>query len=91
LCKHLSIAIPLDELNRDVEVEQTRERFPRHRTQNNIASNDDMGYSFLANLMEDSLECGKIAMEVIEDGDTHNRSNLTRLATGITSSPGWRP
>jgi hypothetical protein len=44
LCKHSHLAIALDELHWNIEVQQTLDCFPRHRTWNHVAPNHDLIY-----------------------------------------------
>jgi hypothetical protein len=78
LCKHDTIAIAVDELHWSIELEQTRQRFARHRAWKHIAPDHDMLYSCFTNIVEDSLECAEVSMNVIECSDPHKNLPLYR-------------
>ena len=69
--KHLTVAVALDELHWDVEVQQTRDRFTRHRALNHIAPDHDMVYVCVTNLLEYGLEGGEVRMNIVECSDAH--------------------
>jgi hypothetical protein len=71
LSKHLTVAIALDKLDGDREIQQTRECFAWHRTGNNIASNHDLVYLRLANVLEHGLMRREAPMNIIECSETH--------------------
>lgn len=71
LCKHRSIAIAVDELDWNIEVQQTREALTRHRARNHVAPDDYLVYFCSANILKHSLECGEVAMNIIDCSDTH--------------------
>ena len=78
-CKHLTVAIALDELDWNVEVQQTRDCFPWHRARKHIAPDYYMVYFCLTNILEYSLKCGEVRMNIIDCSDPHNRpSSLSR-------------
>jgi hypothetical protein len=68
----LTIAVALDKLYWNVEVQQIRECLTRHRAQNYIAPNDYMVYVCLANVSEYSLECRQVTMNIIKRGNPHD-------------------
>src|ERR1700687_2987021 len=73
LCEHDSVAIAVDELNWNIQIEQARQRLTRHRARKDIASDHDMVYLRSTNILEDGLQCGEVSMNVIERSDPHNR------------------
>src|SRR5882724_2665054 len=86
LCKHHSIAIALDELRRNIEVQQTCHRFIRHRPGKHIAPDHYLIYSCLTNVLEDSLKCGKVGMNVIDCRDAHSRNFLNGAESLVANS-----
>lgn len=66
LFEHCNLAVPVDELNRNTDVEQTGECFTRHRARNDIAPDHDLVDFCLTNLVEYSLKGGKISMNIVE-------------------------
>src|SRR5207237_3794205 len=77
LCEHLTVAVALDELHGNVEVQQARQRFTRQRARKHVAPDYDMIYSGLTNLLQHCLERGEIAMNVIECSDSHGTNALS--------------
>src|ERR1700730_883345 len=75
LCKHVHLAVALDELNWNIETQQTIDCFQRHRTGHHIAADHDLIYVGLTNILEDSLERGKIAVNIVDRSDAHRISN----------------
>jgi hypothetical protein len=71
--EHLALAVPADEPNRKIEVQQGRDRLPRHRPRNHIAPHDDLVDSVAMDLLEDGLESGEVPMNVVDGGDPHGR------------------
>src|SRR3989442_9926737 len=80
LCKHLTVAIALDKLYWNIQVQQTRECFTWHRAQNHIAPDHYMVYLCLTNILEYSLKCGEVAINIIDCSDPHNRPFLCWLS-----------
>src|SRR3984893_16444080 len=74
LCKHVHLAVALDELNWNIQAQQTVNCFPRHRTRNHIAADDRLIYACLSNILEDSLERGEIAVNIIDRSNAHEVS-----------------
>src|SRR5207253_7999230 len=56
LCKHYTVAVALNELHRNIEVQQTCHRFIRHRPGKHIAPDHYLIYSCLTNVLEYSLK-----------------------------------
>src|SRR5256885_705733 len=75
LCEHHSIAIALDELHRNIEVQQTGDCFIWHRPGKHIAPNHYLIYFCLTNVLQHSLKCWKIRMNVIDCTDRHDRAS----------------
>jgi hypothetical protein len=59
------------ELSGNVEVRQACESLTRHRARKHIAPDHDVVDAFSSDLVEYGLECGKVAMNVVECGDRH--------------------
>ena len=76
-CEHLAVAVALDELHENVEVQQARQRFTRQRARKHIAPDHDMVRSCLPNLLQHCLERGEIAMNVMECSDSHGTNALS--------------
>src|SRR5437660_11702418 len=74
-CKHLTVAVALDELHWNVEVQQTRDCFTWHRSGKHIAADHQMICFCLTNILEDSLKCGEVRMNIIDCSDPHNRQS----------------
>jgi len=78
LRKHLAVAVAVDELRRNVEVEQALNSFARHRAGNNIATDDNtvhIGFTYLPEY------CGKrvsVGMDVVDGSDA--RDETPRIA-----------
>src|SRR4051812_39829784 len=73
LRKHNTIAVALNELHWKVQVQQTRDRFIRHRAGKHIASDHYLIYFRLTNILEYSLKRGKVRMNIVNCSDPHNR------------------
>ena len=73
LRKHDTVAIASDELHWDVEVEQTRQRFTGHRARKHIAADDDVVDVCLTDILEYSLERGKVRMNIVDCSDPHRK------------------
>ena len=74
--KHLAVAVALDELDWNIEVQQARECFTWHRSRKHVAPDHHMVYICLTNILEYSLECREVSVNVIERSDSHNRPFL---------------
>src|SRR5205823_3978237 len=70
-CKHVRFAIALDELHWKVEGQQTLDCFARHRTRNHVAPDHYLVYVRSTNILEHSLKCGKVPMNIIDCTDRH--------------------
>jgi hypothetical protein len=55
----------VDELHRQIQVEQESERFTRHRTRNDVPSDHDLIHARLLNLLEDSFQRRDIRVDII--------------------------
>ena len=75
LCKHHTIAVALDELHGNVEIPQTRDRFIWHRAGKHIAPDHYLIYFCLTNILEYSLECGEVRVNIVNCSDPHNRTS----------------
>jgi len=76
-CKHLSVAIAMDEMQGNIQLEQSPECFAWHRPRYYITSDDYLIYLCSTNLVEDRLECGKIPMNVIDCSRAHKSKHST--------------
>jgi hypothetical protein len=83
LREHHALAISVDELNWDIEVEQTTERLPGHRAWQHIPTDDDMIDPGSANVAQHSLQCGEVGMDVVQRRDAGHPANAasTRSST----------
>src|SRR5207253_3309326 len=86
LRKHFTVAVTEDELHRKVEVQQTRERFTRHRAGKHIAAHDDTIDVRLTNIPEHRLERRKVSVDVVERGDSHRPFLDARLEPDTTDA-----
>ena len=77
LREHLTLAVALNELNRQWRREQTLERLSRHRAEDRVASNDDEVDICGMDILQHGLERREVAMNVIERGDPHGRHGLS--------------
>jgi len=66
LFTHSTIAIPFNELYWDIEVQQTCERFARHRAWEHIAPDYYVVYFGLTNILEDSLQCRQVPVNIVD-------------------------
>ena len=71
--KHLTVAIALDKLDWNTELQQACKCLTWHRARKHIASDHYMFYPCLTNIMQDSLKCGEVAVNIIDCSDPHNR------------------
>jgi hypothetical protein len=78
LGKDLTVAVALDKLHWNVEIEQTRECLTRHRARNHIAPDHYLVYLGLTNIWQNSLKRREVRMNIIDGGDPHNRLPLYR-------------
>jgi hypothetical protein len=60
--------------NGGTEIAEGSERIPHHRSWHDVAADDNSIYVFLSELVEDSFECGQIAVDVVEGGGPHTTS-----------------
>ena len=91
--KHDALSIPVDELDWQIEVRQTCERFNWHRAGQHIATNNDAVRAGQMNILQDSLQRGEIGMNVIQRGNPHGPQYLrkpmssTRVVTNTRLGP----
>jgi hypothetical protein len=71
LSQHDAFAVTVDELNWNVELEQTIERLARHRAGQDIAANHDAIDAGFTNILEDRLECREVTVDVVKSGNAH--------------------
>ena len=71
LCEHHAVAVALDELYWNIEVQKACEGFTWHRARKDIAPDHDPVYLRLAKLFEYSLERGEVAVNIVECSDPH--------------------
>src|SRR5260370_12608597 len=71
LFKHSDLAVAIDKLHRDTEVEQICECFTRHRTRKHIAPDHHVVYSYLTNLFEHSFQSREVCMDIVDGCDQH--------------------
>src|SRR6266571_8458685 len=83
LFKHNTVAIPLDELCWDIEVQQTCECFTWHGAGQHIAPDHYMVYFCLTNILEYGLQCGEVGMNIIDCGDPHDRPVFEHSTAGL--------
>jgi len=69
--EHRDLTISLDESDGHVEIQQTRERFAHHRSENHVAADDNMIDVFLSNVFEHRLKCRQISMDVVDCSNAH--------------------
>src|SRR5438128_2347262 len=72
--KHLSVGIALDKMDWNSQIAQTREGFARHWTGDHITADHQQLDVCLRNLVEDGLKRGKIAVNIIDCSNMHNKS-----------------
>src|SRR4029079_4618042 len=72
-CKHLTVGIALDIVDRDRKVAQTSECFARHWTYDHITSDHELINVYLSDILQDCLKSGKVAVNVVECSNTHDR------------------
>ena len=82
LRQHRQLAVAMNELHRHVEVEQTLERFPGHRTRHHVAPNHDLIDARLVNLLKHRLQRRSVGMNVIQRGDPH-RDTIPPIPCGL--------
>jgi hypothetical protein len=75
LFEYSNLTVAIDKLHWNAKVQQTRERFTWHRPRNHIASNYDMVYFCLTNLLEYSLQRRKVSVNIVDCGYPHNRTS----------------
>src|SRR5438067_3656788 len=61
----------MDEMQWNIQFEQSHQRFAWHGARYHIASNDYLVYLCLTNIVEDRLECGKVPMNIVECSRAH--------------------
>ena len=66
LFEHHAVAVSSDELHRKIEVEQSRDGFPRHRAGKHVAADHDTIDSGPPHIAKDRLECGQISVKIVE-------------------------
>jgi hypothetical protein len=71
--QHLTVGIALDKMDWNSEVEQTSECLTRHWTCNHIAADYELVYICLSNIVEYGLKSWKVAVNIIDCSNTHNR------------------
>src|SRR5437588_6760059 len=72
LFKHHAVAVALNELHGNAEVQQAPDCFSRHRARKDIAPDHDMVYFCLTNIFEHRLKCWEVRMNIVNCSDTHN-------------------
>src|SRR5262249_47692081 len=78
VCEDRSLAIALNRLHGNIEVQQTGEGFARHRPRSHVAPNHYLIYFGLMNILEYRFQCGEVAMNVIDCSDAHDGQPLQR-------------
>jgi hypothetical protein len=68
-CEHLTVAVALNELHWKIEVQQISHCFTGHRARKHIAPDHDVIDFCLTNILEYSLKCGEIRMNIIDCSD----------------------
>jgi hypothetical protein len=71
LREHLSLAVPLNELHRDLGGQQVLERLARHRPEDGITADDDQIDRGGVHVLQDGLERGKVTVNVVESRYPH--------------------
>src|SRR5262249_39103277 len=69
-------AVSANKIDRNAEALQALETFARHRPWNDVATDDDSVDARLPRLGENSLECGEIAVNVVNRGYLHRSPSL---------------
>ena len=69
-----------------IELEQKIHHLARHRTWQNVAADDNSIDGGRADLGENSLERGEVAMNVVEDRDAHWRISTWAGTTRLRSA-----
>jgi hypothetical protein len=72
LSKRRNLAIALDELDRNIEVQQTSECLAGHWAGKQITPDHDLVYLFLTNGVEYSLQCREISVNIVDGSDPHD-------------------
>src|SRR5438045_4644259 len=82
------LAIALNEFDRNIKLPQPCEGFLRHWAREHIAANNDLVYSCLTKLVENSFQSRKISVDVIDGGDAHGSPFTTdqNRLSGSTST-----
>src|SRR5947209_6516074 len=65
------LAIALNEFDGNIKLQQPCKGFLRHWAREHVAANNDLVYSCLAKLVENSFQSWKISVGVIDGGDAH--------------------
>src|ERR1700733_8529238 len=73
LFEYRDLAVAVDKLHGNADVQQTRERFTRQRPRNHIAPNYNEAHFSLTNLLNYSLQRRKIAVNIVDCCDPHDR------------------
>ena len=73
LGQHRQLAIAVDEMHGEVEVEQLPERLAGHRARHHIASDHDLIDVGVTKFLEDRLQGGEVGVNIIECSDSHDR------------------
>lgn len=68
--KNLAIAIAIDAVNRNMQALQKVEYFLRHRSGNDVASDNDGIDAFVMNVCQHSFERGNISVNVVNGRDS---------------------
>src|SRR5262245_13810048 len=71
LREHLTLAVPLDELDGDLACEEIFEGLARHRPEDRVAPDHDQVDGRTVDLLDGGLERGEITMDVVEGRDPH--------------------
>jgi hypothetical protein len=84
-CQHFAITVAPETLHGNVEVTQTSKRLGWHRARNHIATDHNLVYLCLTNILKNGFERGQVAVDVIERSDPHYKPSS--LVTEINSRP----
>jgi hypothetical protein len=79
LFEHCNLTIALDEVYRSIEIPQASERFTWHRARKHIAPDHYMIYFIFTHILEYSLKCRQVPVNIINCCDPHGGpSSLAR-------------
>jgi hypothetical protein len=76
VCEDGELAIAVNELDREVEGQESRERLTRHRPRNDVASKDDLVHIFTTDLVQHRFKRRKVAVDVVECCNPHDSRPL---------------